>query len=257
MLVVERGTARAYTRNGHDWSDRYPGIIAAARKLPCRSAILDGEVIVQDARGVSDFEALQAALRSQPAQLIFYAFDLLHLDGKDLREKPLIERRTKLKRLIEQDPDNRIQFSEEFIGDAAAFFHACAAHELEGIVSKLATSRYRSGRSKTWLKTKCFTESEFLLLGIDRDRKTDAPRALLAKAERGNLIYAGAAFIGLRAEEREELQARLRALAVEQPSISWLRNREARWVKPKLSLKVRHLAFGNGLLRHATVRGLA
>ncbi len=162
---------------------------SSRRHASCRagSAILDGEVIVQDARGVSDFEALQAALRSQPAQLIFYAFDLLHLDGKDLREKPLIERRTKLKRLIEQDPDNRIQFSEEFIGDAAAFFHACAAHELEGIVSKLATSRYRSGRSKTWLKTKCFTESEFLLLGIDRDRKTNAPRALLAKANGGSL----------------------------------------------------------------------
>src|SRR5262249_58873800 len=89
MLVVEHGSVRAYTRNGHDWSDRYPGIIAAARKLPCRSAILDGEVIVQDGRGASDFEALQAALRSKTAQLIFYAFDLLHLDGKDLREKPL------------------------------------------------------------------------------------------------------------------------------------------------------------------------
>src|SRR5215471_5357324 len=256
MLVVERGTARAYTRNGHDWSDRYPGIIAAARKLPCRSAILDGEVIVQDARGVSDFEASQAALRSKTTHLIFYAFDLLHLDGKDLREKPLLERRAKLKRLI-QNPDSRIQFSEEFIGDAAAFFRACAAHELEGIVSKLVTSRYRSGRSKTWLKTKCFTEGEFLLLGIDRDRKTDAPRALLAKSERGKLIYAGAAFIGLRAEEREELQSKLRGLAVEQPSISWLRNREARWVKPELSLKVRHLAFGSGLLRHATARGLS
>src|SRR5215472_2317575 len=149
MLVIERGAARTYTRDGHDWSDRYPGIIAVARKLPRRSAILDGEVIVQDGRGVSDFEALQSALRSKAARLIFYAFDLLHLDGKDLREKPLIERRTKLKRLIEQDPDSPIQFSEEFIGDAAAFFHACAAHELEGIVSKLATSRYRSGRSKT------------------------------------------------------------------------------------------------------------
>ena len=119
----------------------------------------------------------------------------------DLCEKPLIERRVKLKRLIGRDSDNRIQFSEEFIGDAAAFFLACAAHELEGIVSKLAGSRYRSGRSKAWLKTKCFTEGEFLLLGIDRARKTDAPRALLAKAERGNLIYAGAAFIGLRADE--------------------------------------------------------
>jgi bifunctional non-homologous end joining protein LigD len=91
MLLVERGTALAYTRNGHDWSDRYPGIIAAARKLPCRSAILDGEVIVQDARGISDFEALQAALRSRPAHLIFYAFDLLHLDGKDLLDRPLVE----------------------------------------------------------------------------------------------------------------------------------------------------------------------
>jgi ATP-dependent DNA ligase len=206
---------------------------------------------------VSDFGALQTALRSQSPRLIFYAFDLLHLDGKDLRGKPLLERRTKLKELAGRDSHSRIQFSEEFIGDAAAFFRACAAHELEGIVSKLDSSRYRSGRSKTWLKTKCFTEGEFLLLGIDRDRNTDAPRALLAKSERGNLIYAGAAFIGLQAEAREALQSKLRTLAVERPSISWLRNREARWVKPELSLRVRHLAFGSGLLRHATVRGLS
>jgi DNA ligase D-like protein (predicted ligase) len=166
MLVAERGNARAYTRNGHDWSDRYPGIIAAARKLPCLNAVLDGEVIVQDAHGVSDFEALQAALRSRTAPLIFYAFDLLHLDGKDLRETPLIERRAKLPKLLGMHPASPLQFSEEFVGDAAAFFRACAAHELEGIVSKLATSRYRSGRSKTWLKTKCFAESELTLLGI-------------------------------------------------------------------------------------------
>src|SRR5262249_27569527 len=80
MLVVARGSARAYTRNGLDWSDHYPGIIAAARKLPCRTAILDGEVI-EDGHGVSDFEALQTALRCKAAHLIFYAFDLLHLDG--------------------------------------------------------------------------------------------------------------------------------------------------------------------------------
>jgi len=91
ILVIERSTARSYTRNGHDWSDRYPGIIMAARKLPCRNAILDSEVIVQDGRGVSDFEALQIALRSKTAHLIFYAFDLLHLDGIDLRDKPLLE----------------------------------------------------------------------------------------------------------------------------------------------------------------------
>jgi len=179
MLLVERGTAIAYTRNGHDWSERYPGIIASARKLPCWSAILDGEVIVQDAHGVSDFEALQAALRSQPTHLILYAFDLLHLDSKDVLHRPLVERGAKLLELVTRNQDSPIQFSEEFIGDAAAFFRACAAHELDGIVSKLATSRYRSGRSKTWLKTKCFAESELTLFGIDRDRKTPKMMARL------------------------------------------------------------------------------
>jgi len=256
MLLVERGAARAHTRNGHNWSDRYPGIIAAARKLPCRSAILDGEVIVQDARGVSDFEALQAALRSQPARLIFYAFDLLHLDGKDLLDRPLVERRAKLQTLLDRDLESPLQFSEEFVGDAAAFFRACAAHELEGIVSKLATSRYRSGRSKTWLKTKCFTESKLALLGIDRDRKTGAQRALLAKSERGQFVYAGPAFITLRAEAREEFESRLAKLKQDRPVLSWPRNHDARWMKPVITLKVKHLAFGSGLLRHATVRGL-
>jgi bifunctional non-homologous end joining protein LigD len=256
MLVIERGSALAYTRNGHDWSDRYSDIIAAARKLSCRSAILDGEVIVQDARGVSDFEALQVALRSQPSRLIFYAFDLLHLDGKDLLDRPLVERRAKLLLLVSRDQDSAIRFSEEFIGDAAAFFRACAAHELEGMVSKLATSRYRSGRSKTWLKTKCFTESELMLLGIDRDRKTGAHRALLAKSERGQLVYAGPAFIALRGEPREDFEAMVAKLKQERPVFSWLRNRDARWVKPVITLKVKHLAFGSGLMRHATVKGL-
>jgi hypothetical protein len=158
------------------------------------------------------------------AILIFYAFDLLHLDGKDLRDLPLMERRRKLSELVAHSP---IQFSEEFVGDAVALFRACAAHELEDI--------------------------GFLLLGIDRDRKTKARRALLAKAERGQSHVCGCRVHRLRAEERIELQDKLAALAVEQPPISWLRNREARWVKPVL---IRHLGFGNGLLRHATVRGL-
>ena len=87
---------------------------------------------MQDARGVSDFEALQVALRSRPSRLIFYAFDLLHLDGKDLLDRPLVERRAKLLELVRHDQESPIQFSEEFIGDAAAFFRACSAHELEG-----------------------------------------------------------------------------------------------------------------------------
>ena len=106
MLLVERGTVHAYTRNGHDWSDRYPGIIAAARKLPCRSAILDGEVIVQDALGVSDFEALQAALRSLPTRLIFYDFDLLHLERRVSVERNLSSNHAPLTTTITNEPNS-------------------------------------------------------------------------------------------------------------------------------------------------------
>jgi bifunctional non-homologous end joining protein LigD len=101
-------------------------------------------------------------------------------------------------------------------------------HRLEGMVSKLANSPYRSGRSKTWLKTKCFTESEFILLGVDRDRKTRALRALLAKAEHGSLIYVGTAFFALSGDAREELRAKIETLAEGRPTLSYLRNRSGR-----------------------------
>jgi bifunctional non-homologous end joining protein LigD len=159
LLIIEGRQARAYTRNGFDWSERCSTIVKAAPKLGCRSAILDGEVIAQDDRGTSDFDALQFAIRWRPQRLLFYAFDLLYLNGKDLRNSPLLERRSELRKLIGKNPKRPFQFSEEFIGDAAAFFLACAEYRLEGMVSKFASSRYRSGRSKTWLKTKCFTES--------------------------------------------------------------------------------------------------
>ena len=255
LLVIDRGSVRAFTRNGYDWSDRYPGIVGTAGRLGCRSAILDGEVIVQDARGASDFEGLQHALKHRPHAVLFYAFDLLHLNGTDLRASPLIERRAKLKGLIGEEGAGALQFSEEFIGDGAALFRACAKHQLEGIVSKLASSRYRSGRSRRWLKTKCFVESELTLIGIDRDRKTGAARALLAKADRSDLIYAGAAFLALNEDARKELKVMLARLAQEHPAFPWLRNRNAQRVKPLLSMRVKHLA-GARLLRHATVKAV-
>jgi DNA ligase D-like protein (predicted ligase) len=254
LLVVERGQARAYTRNGFDWSQSYPGIVNAAASLNCRSAILDGEVIVQDGRGASDFEALKSAIKWQPHRLIFYGFDLLHLEGEDLRRKPLLERRARLKDLIGNDVACPLQFSEEFTGDSAAFFRACAKHGLEGVVSKLASSRYRSGRSKTWLKAKCFTESSFVVIGTDRDRKTGAMLALLAQGEDCGLTYAGAAFFGISVEEKEDLQIRLAALKTSEAPLPGFRS-TAQWAKPELFVRVRHLA-GVKTLRHAIVKSI-
>ena len=89
QVLVERGKARVFTRNGYDWSDRYLSIVRAAAKLRRQSAIIDGEAIVQDGIGASDFEALHSAMRRQPHSIILYSFDLLHLDGKDLRHQAL------------------------------------------------------------------------------------------------------------------------------------------------------------------------
>jgi DNA ligase D-like protein (predicted ligase) len=253
LLIIERGKARAYTRNGFDWTERYPAITKSAEKLDCRSAIIDGEVIVQDERGVSDFEALKSAIRWSPHRLVFCAFDLLHFNGKDLRDRPLLERRAKLEELIPSE--HPFLFSEEFTGDADAFFQACAAHQLEGIVSKLSSSKYRSGRSKTWLKTKCFTEGSYIIIGTARDRKTKAPLALLAKPDARGLTYAGSAFIALTGNARDELRARLQMTKVERSPIPKLRFPDAEWVKPQFMAHVRHLS-GTSYLRHATVRGI-
>ena len=131
QVVLERGRARVFTRNGYDWSDRYPSIVRSAVNLRCQSAIIDGEAIVQNGNGASDFEALSSAMRWQPHSIILYAFDLLHLDGRDLRQQALIERRASLKTLLGTDERSRIQFSDEFDGDGDALFKACAVGNLK------------------------------------------------------------------------------------------------------------------------------
>jgi bifunctional non-homologous end joining protein LigD len=176
------------------------------------------------------------------------------LNGKDFCNQPLLERRAKLKELV--PIEHPFLFSEEFTGDAYAFFRACADHRLEGIVSKLASSKYRSGRSKTWLKTKCFTESSLVIIGTARDRKTKAPLALMAQADAQGLTYAGSAFIALSSVERNELSSRLQMSKLERCPIPKLRFPDAQWVKPQLTARVRHLS-GSRYVRHGTVRGIS
>jgi bifunctional non-homologous end joining protein LigD len=253
QVLVERGQGRVFTRNGHDWTDRFPSIVRAAANLRCQLAIIDGEAIVQNGDGASDFEALSSAMRRQPQSIIVYAFDLLHLDGKDMRQETLMERRASLKHLVGADDQSRIQFSDEFDGDGDALFKACAEQGLEGIVSKHALAPYRSGRSKTWLKTKCFTESTFVVIGTDRDRKTGALRALLAHKDSGGLSYAGAAFIALAGDERAQFFAELERLATSWAAFKGMH--DVKWCHPKLTVEVKHLA-GSKMLRHATVRAL-
>jgi bifunctional non-homologous end joining protein LigD len=154
-----------------------------------------------------------------------------------------------------RDADCRIQFSEEFDGDGAALFKACAERVLEGIVSKHSLAPYRSGRSRTWLKTKCFTESTFVVVGTDRDRKTGALMALLAYNDSAGLNYAGAAFITLGEDERKEFLAEVERLTTSWAALKSTRATDVKWCQPRLVVRVKHLA-GSKMLRHAVVKEL-
>ena len=255
QVLLEGRQARVLTRNGHDWSDRYPYIVRAAANLPCQSAIIDGEAIVQDGNGVSNFDALSSAMHWRPHSIILYAFDLMHINGRDLRQQALSERREILKALVGRDDESHIQFSDEFHGDGATFFTACADKGIEGIVSKLTLAQYRSGRSKTWLKTKCFVESTFVVVGTDRDHKTGALRALLAHPNSEGLRYAGAAFIALGDDARTEFLAEVERLTTAWAAFNSSCLSDAKWCQPKLTVRVKHLAASK-TLRHATVKGI-
>jgi DNA ligase D-like protein (predicted ligase) len=250
QIIIDHGGVRLYTKTGQDWTAKYWPIVLAAEALPCRSAILDGEVIVANERGAPDFDALLAAIGKEPSRLAFVAFDILHLDGRNLRPLPLIERKQLLWQLVEPGV-GRMQFSEHFEGDALAIFRAVERLGLEGIVSKQADSRYRSGPSKTWLKAKYFDEADFELLGVLRE-PGEAPMALMAThdAERR---YVGSAIIALNREMRDRLWKRVETKTG--PSPKGVKKPGAQWTRPGLVGRVRYLK-GEGPLRHATLTDL-
>src|SRR5688572_21350044 len=232
LLRIEGTDVRAFTRNGYDWSDRYQRITEACGNLSCGSALIDGEVIVQNDKGVSDFAALRAAIEREPHRLVLFAFDLLFLNGKDWRREPLLERRSRLEGLIGKDPCGAIQFSDHYDGEGMDLFKGACELGLEGIVSKRASASYRSGPSRFWLKTKNVVESELILLGTDYDNE-GKPIAYLGKEADGELKFAGTAFLTLAGKARDELQQRIKKLVTERPPLPQRVWRKPQWLKPE------------------------
>ncbi|TKD37137.1 MAG: ATP-dependent DNA ligase [Mesorhizobium sp.] len=246
MIIDECGT-RIFTRRGLDWTAKYRDLVAASKSLAVYSAIIDGEIIVLNDAGLSDFAALRKAITRRQHDLYFVAFDLLHLNGHDLRDMALQERRDILAGII--PPDIRIQFSQALPGDAKAIYHLVDQAGLEGMVSKRRDSKYRSGPSTNWLKTKCYTVGEFELLGVEREA---GKPALALMAEPGTRKYVGSAFVSVNREMRERLWKRVQEHAGEAPKD--VKKRPAtQWVKPGIKARVRHLR-GEEDLRHASLQ---
>lgn len=248
QIVIDRSGVRIFTRRGHDWTIRYAPLVEAASRFSVKAAIIDGEIVVTDDRGVSDFATLRNSIAGAPERLAFVAFDLLHLDGRDMRKMPTIDRRAALERLI---PDaGPIQFSQSFEGDPARIFASIEAMGLEGMVSKLARSTYRSGQSTQWLKVKCYEEADMQVLGYLRKPGT-APQAYMSRMD-GKRSYAGGAFVALNRESRDAFWKRAESLTGGKPP-KGIKKPEAQWLRPGLIGRVRYLK-GEEELRHATLR---
>ncbi|MER8661894.1 ATP-dependent DNA ligase [Mesorhizobium sp. M1148] len=245
MIIDEDGT-RIYTRRGLDWTTKYRDIVAASAELGAESAIIDGEIVVLNDAGLSDFGELRKAITRRQHDLYFVAFDLLHLNGHDLRDMALQERREILESMI---PANiRIQFSQALPGDAKAIFHLIDEAGIEGMVSKRRDSKYRSGRSTAWLKIKSYMVEEYALLGVEREPGKPA-FALMADRKTGQ--YVGSAFINSSRAIRERLWKRVQEHAGPPPK--GMKRPATQWVKPGLIGRVKHLR-GEEDLRHASLQ---
>ena len=253
QLAIGPEGSRAYTRNGHDWSHLYAPLLREAERLG-RTLLVDGEVVLQDELGHSDFDGLSAAIRNEPESLAFFAFDLLWLDGASVRDKPLSRRKQLLQDVLgDPDPSRRIQYVSHTDTAGPKFFELICELGLEGVVSKRLTSRYRSGRTRSWLKTKNFVESEFVVFGWDVS--PDGPAfALLARHDQEHLEYAGSAFVTLAEPDRSQFWHAMHALARVAPAVPRSPH-VANWVTPELRVRARHLHC-SGKLRHATIGAL-
>ncbi|XUW93661.1 DNA ligase D (plasmid) [Burkholderia sp. M6-3] len=195
MTRIERGSTQIFTRNGHDWTARMPRLADACNALQVDDAWLDGEAIVLDSGGRPDFNALQNAFdRRSTSDIVMFVFDILWLNGVDLREQPLRSRRALLRELMEQATSNAIRFSEDFPQDPVSLVASACKMKLEGIIGKRADAPYRSGRSTDWIKLKCQARQEFVVGGFTRAKgaRAGVQSLLLGVHEKdGSLRYAG------------------------------------------------------------------
>lgn len=249
QIIIDGADIRAFTKSGADWTRKYTGIVKAARELDVQSAIIEGEAVVAGPDGKPDFAAMQRLVHRDPYARVLGAFDLLHLNGKDLRDLGCEHRREKLQSIVK--PHSRIQFSEALPGDGAAIFYLADQAGLEGIVSKRADSKYRSGPSLNWQKTKSYVISDLELLGVERERGL-ASQAIMADPSTGK--YVGSAVISLGRDMKERLWKRVEENAGT-PALG-LKRPAAQWVAPGTRLRIMHLR-GEEKLRHASVLGFS
>jgi bifunctional non-homologous end joining protein LigD len=262
---IDGGKAQLLTRKGLDWTVRFPTVAAALKRLPIGSALIDGEIVVQDENGLASFAGLQSDLKSgRKDRMIYMAFDLLYLEGVDLRGSTLKHRKAALKAIVDTLPgDSIVRFSDHLDGDGETVLaHACKLG-LEGIISKRTDLGYRSGRGEHWLKAKCVLGQEFVVLGyVPSTAAGNAIGSLVVGYyEKGKLVHAGRAGTGFSEEESVRLRKDLDKIKATRPAFAAKlpagAEKGVKWVEPIRVAEVEYRGWGSeGLLRQASYRGM-
>jgi bifunctional non-homologous end joining protein LigD len=264
LARIADGEVTVLTRRGHDWTNRFGPVAAALKKIGAKQALIDGEIVVMSDSGVTDFGKLQATLAGEARHaLSLQAFDLLHLDGEDLTAKKLVDRKALLQPLIAGlGSQSTILYSDhiENLGDKV-FAQACQL-ALEGVVSKRADAPYHSGRSDSWVKSKCIERQEFVIAGYSKSSVAGKGLgSLLLGYYRGKeFTYAGRVGTGFNETSVKTLRAALDKVLRDTPPFKTRppgAGRDIGWVEPTLVCEVEFLNWTeDGLLRHASFKGL-
>ncbi len=260
---LEKGRVRLVSRNGKDWTERFPSVTESVAGLGAERAVLDGEVAILLPGGKTSFQALQNYMGGAGGgQLVYYAFDLLHLDGYDLAGVALEQRKAALRGLLGGVNGGRIRYSDHVVGQGERVFENACGMGMEGIVSKRRDMPYTPGRTRGWLKVKCHLEQEVVIGGFSDPEGTRAGLgALLIGVYDGQnrLVYAGKVGTGFTDKMLQDLRRKLEAR--EQKASPFAAGtglpRNAHWVKPELVAQVAFTEWtSEGHLRHPTFRGL-
>ncbi|PWK76083.1 DNA ligase D [Aminobacter sp. AP02] len=260
MVHLADGAARLITRSGIDWTKRYGKLAQAFARLPCSDAVIDGEIVVLDDKGISRFAALQDALASGHDELlVFYAFDVVHLNGWDLSKVTLDKRKGLLEQLLagHVHAQSALQLSGHVTGDGQALYDRATEMGLEGVVSKRDSAHYTSGRSHSWTKTKALKKDDFVIAGYTTSQAAEGLAALaLGEWVDGELHYRGKVGTGFDAETLVTLLHRLEGLREGAAKLDGA-PKEVTPVRPVLNARIHYAnRTTDNSLRHAVFKGL-
>ena len=261
QVAISGSEVVVYTRNGHDWTRQFKVILPPLQALTKGSALIDGEIVAIDSQGRTNFSMLKTGIAAG-MPLKFYAFDLLELNGDDLSNRPLLQRKEQLEVLLgTRDPGDSLQFSGHIVDRGKKVFDAMCEGGHEGVIAKRADSRYIGDRTASWLKIKCTKRQEFVVGGY---RPSDTGRGMasliLGTYENGKLIYRGRVGTGFTQAMRDTILAQLEQRRLDKPPFASVPRdiaRRARWVKPELVAEVTYAEVTpDGSLRHPSFKGM-